>query len=104
MKRSDFIKSIALLIAAPKVVGELDIIKVPDVSIPNKVSVYFKVSEEMMKDVEYIGYLFNNKSSFLWRNCEKAGISLSKPFDFKLGYEEDDFPRNLKTGVITQNI
>lgn len=104
MKRTEFIKSIITLIAAPKILGQLEIINTPPAPVANKIAYYFKVTEEMQEDIPLMEYMFSNGSSFLWKGCEANGIDLSKDFDFKLGYAEDDFPRNLLTGVITQEV
>lgn len=106
MDRKSFITSIAMLIAAPKVIGELQVLKQEEIKLVTykKIGYWFKVSTQMEKDTGYIEYLFNDKSSFLWRDCKNRGIDLEQPFDFKIGYTEDDFTRSLRTGVITQRI
>lgn len=96
-----------MLIASPKVIGELQVLKQEEFAtseIYKKIGYWFKISTQMEKDKGYIEYLFNDKSSFLWKNCKRAGIDLNNPFEFNLGFEENDFTRNLKTGVITQII
>lgn len=104
MKRTEFIKSIALLIAAPKILGGMKPIEKIAIESAKKVGCYFKITQEMQDDVQYLEWMFNDKTSFLWEGCSKKGIDLSKHFTIQIGYEEDDFTRNLKTVVITQNI
>lgn len=94
-----------MLIAAPKILGELKTIKdVPNTADYTLLGYRFKISDEMVKDSVYTEFLFNDQHSFLWRSCTQAGIDLNKPFEFQIGFEEDDFTRNLKTGVIIQRI
>lgn len=99
MKRSDFIKSIALILVAPKVVAQT-ISQEPKL---NPVKRYkFKITGEMRADIRYIDYLFENKNSWLRHDCELAEIDFDKPFEVNFGYERGDFVRNSVTVIISQ--
>lgn len=106
MNRSSFIKSIAMLIAAPKIVGELQVLRQekPKTFISGyiKTAFCFKISKEMEEDTEYTQWLFNNKSSFLWKKAEESGMDLSQPFDIAIGEERNDFAMNLRTCIVSQ--
>lgn len=101
MNRGNFIKSLALIIAAPKVLSQIEVTKKP--VIRNKKDYWFKITEEMENDIDYMKYAVSD-NGFIFKNATKAGIDMNKEFDLKVGFEKDDFVRNLKTGVISQYV
>lgn len=112
MTRKSSIRSLCILAAAPSLVCEVgkesDILlldKVPKPHSPQtiKIAAYWKVCSEMLKDDNYMDWLFSCESDF-FRKFFEAGADISKPYTIKIGYENDDFSRNLKTVVISQYV
>lgn len=111
-----------MLIAAPKILGEMKTIKEEESSpivfssdfvlssdyskiLPvTKLVFWFKITDEMLEDSDCMGRMVNDKHSFLWKRASEAGINLDKPFNFTVGFEADDFNSNIQTAIIEQYI
>ncbi len=101
MNRSSFIRSLALLIAAPSVIIDVASNSTAALDV-KKPAFWFKITEEMQSDIPLMDHLLNSKNSWVYKNALEKGVDLSKPFEMKVGYHGDDFTKNLLTAVITQ--
>lgn len=104
MRRSEFLKSIAAIIAAPSaIVGIAEALQ--PLTIPKTthlVAAYFKITRDMYMDAECMRYLTENKDSDLYRNARRHGIDTDKEMEFKMGYMKNDFIKNCFTILILQ--
>lgn len=109
INRKSFIRSFITLCAAPSVLAHVDehqnIIHIDvDEIVPQKQKLcyYWKIYDEALEDEGHMEWLFFNEYSHLNVDLKEAGFDLSKPYNIQIGYENDDFTRNLKTCIITQ--
>lgn len=100
MTRGQFLKSILVALVAPKVLTELEVPVV--IADPSAKAMWFKVSNEMLADPLYMRLLSDPIASPLAKRAKRYGIDLDKPYDFQIGFIDDDFIYNLKTIIITQ--
>lgn len=102
MNRASFLKSLAVLVATPSLLGTA---ASQSITLPKKQiikSFAFKLTAEMREDDGYMKSLFYNRNSVVWRGCLQAGIDLTQPFNWVIGYDRKDFTKNLLTCKITQ--
>ena len=122
MKRSDFLKCLAAVIAAPSV-----LVSLPETVTPVDVAAdaglyegsavtmaansetpilfnafWWKVSDEQVMDTAYMKFLLTDPRSDFVQAAAKHGIDLSKPHQIQIGFVNDDFIRTLQTIVIKQ--
>lgn len=110
MNRKYFIKSLTILCAAPHLIANISaetnitlLNKVPKNDFSKKIKIcgYWKISAEMFEDEGYMDWLISKDSNFV-KDLYSHGFDLSKPYNIQIGYEMDDFVRNLKTCIISQ--
>lgn len=96
--RRGFLKTIAMLAAAGPAIATS--IEVKNISVATKKywfkrGYWFKLTPELYNDKKYLS---------LWINDMAVNnkIDIKKPFDYKIGFVEDDFTNNLLTCLITQ--
>lgn len=120
MKRSDFLKCLAAVIAAPSVLISSEEPIVPAAADPalyetSAVTMaansetpilmnafWWKVSDEQVLDTDYMKFLLTDPRSDFWRTAVKHGIDLNKPHQLQVGWVNDDFVRTLQTIVVKQ--
>lgn len=102
MNRAGFLKSLAVLVAAPQL---LQTAAAQSNTLPKGCvckSYMFKLTKEMREDAGYMEHLFLSRASFVWKGCLAKGINLEEEFDYVIGYNGDDFAHDLFTCKITQ--
>lgn len=83
MKRSNFLKSVLTIFAAPSILADISISDTKPVKeYPKEVNeYYFLVSKEMLEDVDYMKYLLENKMSEFHYGAKRRGIDMDKEFN-----------------------
>jgi hypothetical protein len=100
MKRSEFLRNVIGLLAAPTIINELA--KKPIAHVIKYNAVFFKIPTVAIQDKEYLEY-FLTKSYSPWRKrAKECGVDMDKPFETQIGYNGDDFTRNMLTIKLTQ--
>jgi len=102
MNRALFLKTLAVLIASPALIGTASSQSITLPKRPVKKSYFFKITEEMRANDFYMDFLLTDKNSFVFDGCKKAGMDLEKPFDYKIGWDGDDFASNCISCLIEQ--
>ena len=123
MRRGQFLRSIVAAIVAPKLLTELNLAPIEELSAIKELPIVigmesakavtiastgikrmlrWKISNQMLEDEGYVGYLMNPETSPLLRLARMNGIDLNKPYYFQVSLEKDDFIRNIQTIEITQ--
>jgi hypothetical protein len=113
MTRGRFLRSIIVALVAPSVIAEAKL----DISEPimvgldmasgpakNVIVLTWKLTVDLLEDPSYANYLFDKKTSPMLREAKRLGIDLDKPYEFDVGYVDDDFVYNYKTLVIRQTV
>jgi len=98
MTRGSFIKSLLAIYAAPSLIAELGVSeKLPVTTYRKKKAFWCKFHSELYEDKEqlnhYISYVFM-----------KNGFDPNKDFEYKIGWQNEDFVNDLMTCRITQYV
>jgi len=96
MTRSQFLKSLIMVVAAPKIIPEVASSRPHQ---PQHIAVFFKVHRDFFKPEYKVDAEHIFKEQMFKHNLDR-----NKPYTIETGYDNDDFSRGLLTVIIKQRI
>lgn len=104
MKRSDFLKILAVVIAAPASLIKDDRPYQEEENPRQRRAVAWKITENHAADIGYMTWLLQHPTSDLWVKARERGIDMTEPHQVQIGFDADDFTRGLQTIIISQPV
>lgn len=92
--RRDFIKALSLITACAIIKSPLELVSKPELTYKSR---FLKITNEMEQDIKGLKSLIHREGLKLSNNDPKW----ESKTNIQIGYNEDDFVRNMKTLVLT---